>query len=321
MSTETVLADDVLWVEIQFPDRPTQVLPVPRKHRVTLGRSSDSDVVIGHGSVSRRHAQLLHEDRRWFLQDCGSKNGSFLDQVRLTSRVAVGPEHWMRFGDVIARLHEADSTLVTGAEQRQRLTMGRSLEIRQRWLDAPESDLARSTLVSILELAGYTRGFIILRRADDQWTVKASVMLDSDVLDRWEFNGSRTAIAQCVRLGKPVVHNNVAENPMIAQRNSVVDAGIQAILCLPMRMDDTLIGVIYADDQSRIPGVSQSDLGILESLASHAAMLVALEHIEAAIARIGDDEMPRSDWYLASPDTADQYVMSIQAQADAGSAV
>mgnify|MGYP000259327461 CR=1 FL=1 len=50
----------------------------------TIGRWADNDVVIPDRWVSRHHALIRRQGRRYILEDCGSKNGTFLDGRRVT---------------------------------------------------------------------------------------------------------------------------------------------------------------------------------------------------------------------------------------------
>lgn len=43
--------------------------------RVLLGRSRDCDITIDDANVSRRHAELTHDDGGWSIRDLGSTNG------------------------------------------------------------------------------------------------------------------------------------------------------------------------------------------------------------------------------------------------------
>src|SRR5271154_6065275 len=50
----------------------------------TVGRSSDNDVVVADGFISRRHcAILLHARRGCELHDMASKNGTFLNGAKI----------------------------------------------------------------------------------------------------------------------------------------------------------------------------------------------------------------------------------------------
>jgi hypothetical protein len=69
--------------------------------RITVGRTSNNDVVINDSSVSRLHAYLREADG-WVVADAGSKNGSWLGDARLEARreAALPPGSVLRLGDV-----------------------------------------------------------------------------------------------------------------------------------------------------------------------------------------------------------------------------
>ncbi|KQO95719.1 FHA domain-containing protein FhaB/FipA [Leifsonia sp. Leaf264] len=51
---------------------------------ITIGRSSDSAIVIRDDYTSTHHARLMLWNDQWMLQDLDSTNGTFLDGVRVT---------------------------------------------------------------------------------------------------------------------------------------------------------------------------------------------------------------------------------------------
>jgi hypothetical protein len=58
----------------------------------TLGRSTDNDVVVDDGCVSRRHcAILVHVTSGCELHDTASKNGTYLNGVRLAGPTRLRP--------------------------------------------------------------------------------------------------------------------------------------------------------------------------------------------------------------------------------------
>ncbi len=56
---------------------------------VTLGRVDSNDLVIDDRSVSRFHAWVQHSERDhfWTLTDAESKNGTWIDDIKLAPRV------------------------------------------------------------------------------------------------------------------------------------------------------------------------------------------------------------------------------------------
>ena len=53
--------------------------------RLIVGSAADSDIVVGDTSVSRIHAMLHQLNGRWFIEDCGSRNGTAVNGHQLTS--------------------------------------------------------------------------------------------------------------------------------------------------------------------------------------------------------------------------------------------
>ncbi|MEJ3405188.1 FHA domain-containing protein [Rathayibacter sp. YIM 133350] len=54
------------------------------RDEVTIGRSSDSAIVIRDDYTSTHHAKLMLWNDQWMLQDLDSTNGTFLDGQRVT---------------------------------------------------------------------------------------------------------------------------------------------------------------------------------------------------------------------------------------------
>jgi len=71
------------------------------RDRITIGRTTNNDVVIADSSVSRLHA-YARQAEGWVVADAGSKNGSWLDNVALEPRreTPLRPGALLRFGDV-----------------------------------------------------------------------------------------------------------------------------------------------------------------------------------------------------------------------------
>ncbi len=51
--------------------------------RVTIGRDEKNDVSFLSPTVSREHAVIRYEDGRWFVEDRGSFNGTFINGARV----------------------------------------------------------------------------------------------------------------------------------------------------------------------------------------------------------------------------------------------
>ena len=84
-----------------------------------VGRDPECAVWLDADSVSRRHARLVVEsaDRRVWLDDLASKNGTRLGGVRVRARVEVADGDELAFGEVKVKLRSWSAA--TGAETKR----------------------------------------------------------------------------------------------------------------------------------------------------------------------------------------------------------
>jgi hypothetical protein len=107
---------------------PIEVYPIAKKpgapfsDMVTVGRTSNNDIVLNDVTVSRFHAyfKCVNKDptkggakqpeQRWIVCDAGSKNGTKLEGSRLDARREAPIESGavVRFGDVDGTFYTAD---------------------------------------------------------------------------------------------------------------------------------------------------------------------------------------------------------------------
>jgi FHA domain-containing protein len=133
-----------------------RVLDVDRA-RLTIGRVDDNDVQLCDEKVSRHHAVIERsDDGRVVLRDLDSRNGTFVDGVRLSgSRVLSGGES-LRFGDQEVRV---DTGASAGESDGAPRSEARSGHAPRRASRAPRSPAALATrrgalvLVPLLLLA------------------------------------------------------------------------------------------------------------------------------------------------------------------------
>jgi pSer/pThr/pTyr-binding forkhead associated (FHA) protein len=75
------------------------LLPLPAG-RCSIGSSNDSDVVVDEASVSRVHALFEQLGGVWFVEDLGSRNGTYVNGQRISGRRVVRPGDEIRLGVV-----------------------------------------------------------------------------------------------------------------------------------------------------------------------------------------------------------------------------
>jgi pSer/pThr/pTyr-binding forkhead associated (FHA) protein len=66
----------------------------------TIGRSPTNTIVLDSTFVSTEHTRILFRDRSLWVEDMSSRNGTLVDQNRITAPVAVTPGTILQVGDV-----------------------------------------------------------------------------------------------------------------------------------------------------------------------------------------------------------------------------
>jgi FHA domain-containing protein len=59
--------------------------PVDRE-RMSIGRRPECEVFLDDVTVSRDHALLIRRGEAWYLDDCGSLNGTYVNRSRIESQ-------------------------------------------------------------------------------------------------------------------------------------------------------------------------------------------------------------------------------------------
>ncbi|MFW6063011.1 MAG: Calx-beta domain-containing protein [Chloroflexota bacterium] len=81
---------------------------------LTIGREECDLTVAGDLHVSRRHARITREDGRYYIEDLGSSNGTFLDDARLVSHQ---PTLLNTQGETRIRIGKTTELIVTEVER------------------------------------------------------------------------------------------------------------------------------------------------------------------------------------------------------------
>jgi pSer/pThr/pTyr-binding forkhead associated (FHA) protein len=81
-----------IW--LTFPDGTEHEL----KENVTIGRDAKNDLSFASPTVSREHAAIAFRGGRWYLEDRGSFNGTFLNGTRVQPGTPLPLRHADRIG-------------------------------------------------------------------------------------------------------------------------------------------------------------------------------------------------------------------------------
>jgi len=268
------------------------------KDVIYVGRSPRNDLCLKDPYLSHRHLKISKRGEKYFIQDLGSKNGTFVNGVILSpdveleiaegvaitmgmSVVCLGRaclDSVMPFLDSIFDSENLDELASTETLDRP-MTMKRNME-----LISNVSDILRNPL-SLNESLERILGYILdlLRRIDRG----AIILKDAEtgqireVLARYK-NGSQ---GDCVSYSRTIVERVLNEGkafrvldtfgvPSEELSDSIEVMRIKSALCVPMISRSQVRGAIYLDSIKEPYGFRKDDLILLTALGSSAAIAV-----------------------------------------------
>ena len=82
-----------------LPDGEHKEFELGRK-TITIGRGAETDVLIADKLASRIHCELSYKDGNYYIRDCDSRNGTFVND-RAVEVSRINPGDRIRVGDMV----------------------------------------------------------------------------------------------------------------------------------------------------------------------------------------------------------------------------
>ncbi len=252
-----------------------------------------NDFVLEDPRVSSRHARFEWTGSGWTLHDLGSKNGTFV-----TGQPAAGSpladEDWVSLGGLLAQFELLSESDVAALALERSRRLQTSVEMQEEILGVREPKaLLERLLQSVLSLTGAERGFVLLIGPDGKLQAEVAAGFASAPLDG-RFEGSLGAIERVLATGESVVASNAANDSFLAGRPSVLELGIETLVCVPLSSEDRRIGLLYVDGRKQGGVFTDLDVEILEALAGNVSVVLASLRIDREIRAMLDGPDGRS---------------------------
>ncbi len=129
-------------------------------------------------------------------------------------------------------------------------------------------------LDSVIELMRAERGFLILRDKKGEFPIEAARGMDHVNLDGNNFSLSKTIVHRVAETGLPVLTTNAQEDPRFKKQDSVLQHNLRSILCVPLKLKDEVIGVIFVDSRAQTGLFRRNNLEMLSAFADQAAVAI-----------------------------------------------
>lgn len=289
--------------------------PLPRlivRSPFTLGRQSDSDLVLLDSRISRRHARIVQTEKGYVIEDLGSRHGTAVNNEKIAScllksgdriNLGVADSYMLSYAEDQAVLPELLEKLekATAGPAPQLQHLGLLLRMAQMMHRAPALEEVLMVLVdSALQLTNAERGLLFLLEEDKKLHLRLALGAGGVYLGRDVSDYSHTVVERVAASGQEEVILEDQMTGRTAQETRIVRAEVRGIVAVPLQklpvseargetmqiMAPELLGVLYLDTRSHPTAVTGLDRQVLQTLAVEGATVIE----NARLLRIAQDQ-------------------------------
>jgi transcriptional regulator with GAF, ATPase, and Fis domain len=272
---------------------------------VVIGRQAGATLKIGNASVSRRHAVIEKEGDRFVIADLGSRNGTFVNDMPVRrrelqhgDRVRIGEsQFFFLYEDTdepqsTSEIRFDDSEVVSGATVRMTYgdvmgLMARDLSVLMKVSTTINAirglqELQERLLELIFEVVPAKHGAILLNDDSGDSPNEFTSMFGLDRLlgPTQKITVSSTVVRRVLKDNAALLVSD-AENNDALHTDSLIAAHSRSLLCVPLIMLGSTLGVIYLDTDVPDVRFDEDHLQLLTAMAAIAAVAIQnARHIE-----------------------------------------
>jgi serine phosphatase RsbU (regulator of sigma subunit)/FixJ family two-component response regulator len=268
--------------------------------RFTIGRSSGNHLMLTQMGVSRSHAEVQVRSGEFLLCDLGSKQGTYVNGVRVEQaklvdgdRVQLGGLQGISLvfhtGDLLqSLLGDSDSKPEISLSVHGFREVGMLFAAFRALSSTPVlNDLLALVVDTAIELTGAERGFIMLKEKSGELSFRCARNNQKCTLDGSVFQVSHRVPYEVFQTSRPVVIKDLDLSDQPEDHSATRRLGLRSISCVPLRyftvhesgnltgVEHTeTIGVLYVDSSGVGAGPSSTRIEALGTLATEAAMAI-----------------------------------------------
>jgi phosphoserine phosphatase RsbU/P len=254
----------------------------------TIGRQPDSNLFLPHTQVSRRHAVLDRDNDGYFLQDIGSRHGTFVNGVRSkTAHLQSGDRIQLGLSNVSLLFLSSPSHEISATRSLLNLVStaasGSELEKLSLFLQATQSfnnarvlnDVLTTMLEYTLRLSSAERGFVFL--GGSLANLVLSTGLNAEGVSLTDDSAiSRSILRDAAECGREFLIGDVGGEGQPISRESVIAHDLRSVIAIPLRgrASNALLGILYLDSRLQTGTLNRVGRDVLHAIATEAATLV-----------------------------------------------
>lgn len=247
-----------------------------------VGRANECDVRLLDNMISRKHARLWIENGQLFIEDLGSRNGTYLNQERITkSQLHPGSEVTLGTHTLSVESDEEQKTLVDTSslipfDKANDIYVKATQEEGKGYLPilyraaqlmgtVSELDtLLREVLKLVLDSMHVRRGFILTLAPGNREPKIRAALPEGEVSACPPL--SRTLLHSVFEEKSAILTVNALEDKRFDSSESVIAHNIHSAMCVPLCGRNDLLGALYVDSGKDTIVFTNDDLELLTAL-------------------------------------------------------
>lgn len=135
-------------------------------------------------------------------------------------------------------------------------------------------EVLRIAMDTVVQIINAERGFLMLRDDDNEMRIRTARNWEKESINSEESATSQTIINRVIESGEAILTTNAQEDPRFGRQESIIAHNMRSILCVPLKVKNELIGVIYADNRVRAGIFSESSRSVLATFANQVAIAI-----------------------------------------------
>jgi len=138
---------------------------------------------------------------------------------------------------------------------------------------------------NIVRLTKAERGFLMLRDEKGEMVTRMGRNWEMESINSSELTVSKSVVGRVINTGEPIITTNAQEDQRFIGQESIVAFNLRSILCVPLKVKNELIGVIYADNRIRSGIFAESERNLLVAFANQAAVAIENARLFSSLKR------------------------------------
>ena len=149
------------------------------------------------------------------------------------------------------------------------------------------NELLEMIVDSVIKLADADRGFLMLAGREGDFQFRIARDREQKGLEERDFEISSSIVKDVRDKAEPLFISDLQDSDQFKNQESVIDLQLRTAVCVPLVLDDKVIGVIYTDSNRITTEFSAADLPIVTAFAAQAAIAIenAKLHGEVMLSR------------------------------------